>query len=181
MLCTAALETERDRESFQKIYEKNYLKMYHVVNTMLGQQADAENAVHEAFLSLAENFGKYARLTGSKMTGLCVSIAKNKAIDILRARNRYSEAQLEELVLYDKREEVNPEDAQEADEDSRMIRRALRELPDVFREVLVLKYFYGLKNKEIAKIQGVSGKVVEMRLYRGKQKLRVILDEEEVE
>ena len=181
LLYLSLLETEQDRDQFQKIYEKNYLKMYHVVIGILKQQADGENAVHEAFLALAEGFERYAHLTESEMTGLCITIAKNKAIDILRVKNRYSEAELEDLVLYDDRKEANPEDAQDADEDSRMIRRVLSRIPDVFREALILKYYYGMKNKEIAQIQGVSKKVVEMRLYRGKQKLKVILDEEEAQ
>ena len=181
LLYLSLLETEQDRDQFQKIYEKNYLKMYHVVIGILKQQADGENAVHEAFLALAEGFERYAHLKESEMTGLCITIAKNKAIDILRAKNRYSEAELEDLVLYDDRKEANPEDAQDADEDSRMIRRVLSRIPDVFREALILKYYYGMKNKEIAQIQGVSKKVVEMRLYRGKQKLKVILDEEEAQ
>lgn len=181
LLYLSLLETEQDRDRFQKIYEENYLKMYHVVIGILKQQADGENAVHEAFLALAEGFERYAHLNGSEMTGLCITIAKNKAIDILRIKNRYSEADLEDLTLYDDRTETNPADAQEADEDSRIIRRALRQIPDVFREALILKYYYGMKNKEIAQIQGVSNKVVEMRLYRGKQKLKVILDEEEAQ
>ena len=175
------LETDQERDRFQTIYEKNYLKMYHVVLAILKQQPDAENAVHEAFLALAENFEKYSRLTDDKMAGFCVSVAKNKAIDMLRKRKHYSEAELEDLVLYDGRTEVNPEDAQEASEESRMIRQALHEISDVLREALIFKYYYGMSNPEIAKILGVSKKVVEMRLYRGKEKLRVILDGEAVE
>lgn len=54
MLYLLLLATEEDREFFQKIYEENYLKMYHVALGMLRQPSEAENAVHEAFLALAE-------------------------------------------------------------------------------------------------------------------------------
>ena len=114
LLYLSMLETEQDRDRFQKIYEENHLKMYHVVIGILKQQANGENAVHEAFLALAEGFERYAHLKDSEMTGLCITIAKNKAIDILRVKNRYSEADLENLILYDSRKEANPEDAQEA-------------------------------------------------------------------
>ena len=170
------LETDQERDRFRTIYEKNYLKMYHVALGILKQQADAENAVHEAFLALAENFGKYSYLPDGKMTGLCVSIAKNKAIDMLRKIKHYTKAELEDLILYDERTEVNPEEAQQTSEESQVIRQAMQEISEVLREALILKYYYGMGNQEIAKIQGVSKKAVEMRLYRGKQKLKMILD-----
>lgn len=181
MVYLLLLETERDREQFQAVYEENYLKMYHIVLGILKQKADAENAVHEAFLTLAENFGKYSHLTGSKMTVFCITIAKNKAIDILRKQKHYSAAELEDLILYDERAEANPENAQAASEESDRIRKALKNISHVLQEALVLKYYYGMSNREIAKMQGVSKKAVEMRLYRGKQKLKGILDEGAVE
>ena len=91
MISLDILETEEDREKFRKIYEENYLKMYHVGLAMIKNQTDAENAVQEAFLSLAEKFEKYSHLSSSKMTGLCVTIMKNKIIDMIRKANHYSE------------------------------------------------------------------------------------------
>ena len=111
------------------------------------------------------------------MTGLCVSIVKNKAIDSIRRAKHYSEADLNEIVLYEEEAE-NLEEAMEKSEESDRILNALRKVPEVYREALVLKYYYEFDNKEIAKIQGVSKKTVEMRLYRGKIKLREFMDEE---
>ena len=181
MMFLFLLETEQDREKFRKIYEENYLKMYHVVFGLLKQKEDAENAVHEAFVALAENYEKYSHFSDREMIKLCVTIAKNKAIDILRQKKHYSETDLEELILSDERTGVNPDAALKRDDEGRKLFRALKEISDVLRETLLLKYYYDFSNREIAKIQGVSIKVVEMRLYRGKQKLKVILNEEENE
>ncbi len=177
MIYLAMLESEEEREVFRYIYEENYLKMYHIALSFLKQPTEAENAVHEAFLSLAENFQKYFQKCGREMTGLCVSIVKNKAIDSIRRAKHYSEADLNEIVLYEEEAE-NLEEAMEKSEESDRILNALRKVPEVYREALVLKYYYEFDNKEIAKIQGVSKKTVEMRLYRGKIKLREFMDEE---
>ena len=115
------------------------------------------------------------------MTGFVVSIVKNKAIDMIRKAGRYSETQLEDLILTDEKIFANPENALEHGERVDMVQMALRQVSEVFRETLILKYYYGLDNKEIAKIQNVSRKTVEMRLYRGKQKLKEILHEEDGE
>lgn len=181
MIYFALLATEEDRESFRQIYEENYLKMYHVALGMLGQPSEAENAVHEAFLALAERFEKYSHLSGREMTGFCVSIVKNKTIDMIRLANRYSEAQMEELVLIDETVFANPENAFAQSEQAGAVQMALRQVSDVYRETLILKYYYGFDNREIGKIQNVSKKTVEMRLYRGKQKLREILHEADAE
>lgn len=179
MICLSAIPTQDDRDKFRKIYEENYLKMYHIAFGMIKNQADAENAVQEAFLSLAEKFEKYSHLSGSEMTGLCVSIVKNKIIDMIRRAKHYSEEELENLVLYDECQENNAPITVEKKEETEFVHRALEKIPDVFREALILKYCYGLDNHAIAKIQGVSVKTAEMRIFRGKKKFKEVWDETE--
>ena len=55
MICLSVIATEEERDKFRKIYEENYLKMYHVALGMLKNQPDAENAVQEAFLCRQKN------------------------------------------------------------------------------------------------------------------------------
>ena len=62
LIYISMLETEAEKQSFEKIYRENYLTMYHIALGILKSQADAENAVHEAFLKLAEKFEKYSHL-----------------------------------------------------------------------------------------------------------------------
>lgn len=177
MIYLSAISTEDDKQKFREIYEENYLKMYHVALGMIKNQAEAENAVQEAFLSLAEKFEKYLHLSGSEMTGLCVSIVKNKIIDSIRRANHYSEEELESLVLFDECQEHDAPAALEKKEEREFTQRALKEIPDVFREAMILKYCYGMDNRAIAKIQGVSVKTAEMRIFRGKVKFKEVWDE----
>lgn len=177
MIYLSAIPTEDDKQKFREIYEENYLKMYHVALGMIKNQAEAENAVQEAFLSLAEKFEKYLHLSGSEMTGLCVSIVKNKIIDSIRRANHYSEEELESLVLFDECQEHDAPAALEKKEEREFTQRALKEIPDVFREAMILKYCYGMDNRAIAKIQGVSVKTAEMRIFRGKVKFKEVWDE----
>ncbi len=177
MIYFMLLETEEDRKKFREIYERNYLKMYHVARSMGQNQTDAENAVHDSFLSLAENFTKYSHLLCSEMTGLCVSIVKNKVLDSIRRANRYSEAQLEDIILYDETPEHDAPHMAELQERAAFVHKAMGEISEILRETLTLKYYYQLSNKEIAGIQGVSVKAVEMRLFRGKKKFREVWDE----
>ena len=177
LIYLCALDSEEDKSRFQIIYEENYLRMYHVAFGILKRQAEAENAVHEAFLGIAENFKKYSRISCSEMTGLCVTIVKHKAIDIWRREQHLSEQELETFIFAEDSAEFSPEGVAEQKEQSALMQRALSELPEVLKETLVLKYYYEYGNREIAKILDIPVKTVEMRLYRGKAKLREILDE----
>ena len=177
MIALSAIPTEEDRNKFREIYEENYLKMYHVALGMIKNQADAENAVQEAFLSLAEKFEKYLHLSGSEMTGLCVSIVKNKVLDSIRRANHYSEAELEDIILYDEAPEHDAPHMIERQERAMFVQKAMEGISEILRETLTLKYYYELSNKEIARIQGVPVKTVEVRLFRGRKKFKEVWDE----
>jgi len=172
------LEGKEDKQSFQQIYEENHLKMYHMAFRILKHQMDAENAVHETFLKLAEHFEKYRKLEKKEMTALCIAIAKNKAIDIIRESKHLSEDEIEKLVLPDERRDLQPQYSLEQAEERIKLRNIMEKLPEILKITLDLKYYYEFSNQEIAGILGVTTKTVEMRLYRGKAKMRELLKNE---
>lgn len=55
----------------------------------------------------------------------------------------------------------------------------LKDIPDLYREVLLLRYMEGLSPKEIASRIRESENVVSVRIHRGLKKLRTILEENE--
>ena len=174
----ALLSSDEERESFQKAYENNYLAMYHVAQSVLENQQDSENAVHDAFLTLADNYQEYMGLSEKEMTGFCVTLVKHKALDSVRKRKFLSDQQLDDLVLYETNTEFVPDARALQKERDDTVKTALDTLPEVFKETLTFKYYYRLDNKEIARLMNTTTKVVEMRLYRGKLKLREVLDGE---
>lgn len=181
LIYLSALETERDRCYFQKIYEENYRKMFYVAMRMLKEQTEAENAVHDAFLSLAEHFERYGRLSCRELGGLCVTITKHKAIDILRKKQHISEKELETLMIGRIDPDHDPQEQLVRDEQTKLVHRVLEQLPEVFKIALDLKYYYQYSNSEIADVLGVSLKTVEMRLYRAKIKMKELIEHEEKE
>lgn len=57
--------------------------------------------------------------------------------------------------------------------------RALRELPDTYRETLTLRYVDGLTPREIGQIVGETENAVSVRIHRGLRKLKTMLEEKE--
>ena len=173
------IDGEERKKSFEKIYNENYFRMYHIALSILKNPASAEDAVHEAFFSIAKNFKIYSKLSCREMEGLCVTIVKNKTIDQLRYQKRFSDEVLENLVLYNEYAEFEPERHYQNKQESVKIHNILKKLPEILRMTVDLKYFYDYSNKEIAKIMNVPVKTIEMRLYRAKIKIRELWENEE--
>ena len=82
------IENPGDRIKFEQLYRKYRNLMFYIANKILQNQQDAEDAVHNAFLSVAKNISKISDIECPKTRGFLVIIVERKAIDILRNRKR---------------------------------------------------------------------------------------------
>ena len=64
-------------------------------------------------------------------------------------------------------------------EDTQIIQQALDRLPDMQKEVVILRFYHDRKLKEIAAITGVSLPTAKSRLRQGLDKLKRYLDKED--
>ena len=179
MIYLSLIDSEDDKNLFENVYRNNYEIMYHVALKLLNRPSEAENAVHEAFLSLAEHFEKYREKIGknsSDFRGLCVTIVKNKVLDYFRKEKHMSDIQIEGLVFYNEDISLEPETNLLRNEQQKLVQKILEKLPEVYKETFIFRYYYNYSVKEIAKIMDVSPKTVEQRLYRGKQKLVMLME-----
>ena len=185
LYCLSLLETEEQKTKFTAIYDRNRDKMYHIAFRFLGQKEEAENAVHDAFMKLADYFGRYEHLSEKQMDGLCVTVVKNTAIDLLYRQKKTAALEPEEMeAQYWKRGGESicfPEEAAIEKEEAEIIRKLLEELPIIYHDILVLRYYYDFSVKETAKILGLSKRTAEMRLYRAKERLRKVLHEKGIQ
>ena len=80
------IETDKDKSKFEQIYEAYRGLMFHVAFKILEQEQDAEDAVHHAFVKIAENITKISEPVCPKTKAFVVTIVENKSIDILPRR-----------------------------------------------------------------------------------------------
>lgn len=162
------LETEEERSRFEQLYRRYARLMFHVAFQILQNQQDAEDAVHQAFLSILKNFEKISQVECPKTRSLLVIIVERKSIDLLRARSRRPEGELDEeapgLAV------PLPGDGGLAD--------AMAKLPARYREVLLLRYDNGYSTKEIARLLDMTRPAAQKLLWRAKEALRKSLEEE---
>ena len=88
----------------------------------------------------------------------------------------HSDVDVDEVV-----NEAAAEDVAEliiSDENMEIVRHAIHALDDMYKDVIILKYFYHKRNVEIAEILGIDSNRVNGRIYRAKQKIKEIIGED---
>ena len=87
-ICLAMLETEQDQRRFTQLFEAHEKKIYAVALRILGDPTRAEDAAQQTWLQLAQNWERVSALPWKETEGYTVTVAKNCALDILRAERR---------------------------------------------------------------------------------------------
>lgn len=165
-------KTEKYFYSVEKLYIKHRELMLCITLKILADQRLAEDAVNETFARLLKNPSVLKRVDESKRRALLVVMCKNIAIDYLRAR-RY-EAPDAEILPEERPDPLSPDPEAIFIENELFgeLTDAVAGLPPPERDVIVLKYYHGLKHDEIAGVLGVTRDTVNKRLRKAKDTLR---------
>jgi RNA polymerase sigma-70 factor (ECF subfamily) len=145
-----------DRGAFGELYRRFHRAVHGVVLSRV-PYGDAADLVQETFAVALERLPQLA--DAAAFPGWLMSIARNKATDHLRAKKPTDE--LVDVPVPAPR----PAEVAEA-------LRALRELPEAYRETLILRLVEGLTGPEIADQTGLSPGSVRVNLHRGMKLLR---------
>lgn len=156
------IETQAEQSKFEKLYLTYRQMMYALAFQILHNESDAEDAVHAAFIKLAENLEKISDPMCPKTKGYIVTIVENKAIDIYRSKQRHPQ-----VPYCDETVGLHVEYRGENE-----LARCMAQLPAKYRNVLLLKYSYGYDTKEVAKIMGIS----QANAYKLEQRAKVKLE-----
>jgi RNA polymerase sigma-70 factor (ECF subfamily) len=163
------------REALCRIYQKYKKDLLRLAMILLMDTGDAEDVVHDVFLSFAQSANKL-RLSGNLKSYLLTCVAN-------RARNKNRVYQSRRTVGLEDAEQI-VEDAKRPDEwiiCSEELKRwsdILARLPFEQREVVILHLRAGMKFRQIAQLQGISVNTVKGRYRYGLDKLRSILNGE---
>jgi RNA polymerase sigma-70 factor (ECF subfamily) len=155
-----------------KRYEK---PIYSLMFRMTGSREDAADLSQETFIKAFEQLHRFK--TGCRFFPWLYTIALNHSKDFLSQRKATQTLSLEDWDLDSGRN--HPEQQEEdlcAQLDSHHLRAALAELPLNYREAVVLRYREDCSMDEIAGVLKISLSGAKMRVYRGLQKLREILE-----
>lgn len=169
------IDNEDDKIKFEDIYNKYKKMMFWIASQILTDERDIDEVVQDSFIKIIKNLDKIEKINSKKTKSFISIIVKNTAIDVYRKglSNRV-EVELEDNLIFpsDKLEEIETEGLND-------IEIAIMKLPEIYKELFLLKYSHELENYEIAKLLDIKESTVRVRLARGKEKLEFILNKME--
>ena len=172
-----------EKEALEAVYVRYAAAVYSLARHILRAEAVAEEATQEVFLNLWLKASSYNPARGEPKTWI-MSIAHHKIIDIHRSRRRAATAadpkEYETLDLLPSGQ-IPTDQAAERNLEAERVRRALDTLPPAQQEVIVLAYYNGLSQSEIAARLGQPLGTVKTRSRLAMQKLRVELEQDDFE
>lgn len=168
--------TAGDQQALGEIFDQYGSRCYALARRLLGEAALAEDAVQEAFLALWRAPERFDAERGSLATFL-LTLTHRRAVDVLRreALQRRGRVATDEGLVELPASEPGTAEQAEVKMRGAEVREALKELPAPQRETLLLAYFQGYTQREIASITGTPLGTVKTRMLAGVRALRVRL------
>ncbi len=168
-----------DREAFSLLYDRVSRPLFSLACEMLGDAAEAEDAMQEVALQIWRRAANYDA-SKSSVFSWSVMMMRSKAIDRLRARGR------RERVVSGSVEDVEaqPELASESEDasdttarrdEATRVRSALQMLPQEQRRAIEMAFFTELTHAEIAAQNDEPLGTIKARIRRGLLRLRETL------
>ena len=154
-VCMTALESAEERRLFEDVYRACCGRMLALARRRLSAQADAEDAVQQSFLALAERFSRLAKLPETQLEAYLVVTVERKCIDILRQQARRDGVPFDENTVL-----VTPPPCGDPVAD------AMGRLPPRCREALLLRYGCGYSTRETASLLELSFAAAQKLLQR---------------
>jgi len=147
-------------ESFGILYERYHSSMVALAYSMLVDMEMAEDAAQEVFAAACRDIGNLK--SKEKFAAWLAGICRNVSRQMLKA-NRIKPAALSD--------EHAAQSGKVCEDRQKTIRRALWNLREAERELIVLRYFNGFSQARISEVLGLSPQAVNGRLVRAKRKI----------
>lgn len=168
------LNTEPEKTKFEQLYLTYRKLMFYIAQAILRNERLAEDAVHQAFINIIENFEKVGDVESPKTRCYVTVIVRNVSINLYNRQKKSNMIYFDDLDYSVDCEAVPAEQIAEFETVD-----ILKTLPKQYGDILLLKYHYGYHDNEIAKLLQISPENARKRVQRAKECLGKLLTEKE--
>ena len=166
-----------EERALAELYDRYGQMLYAVAYRIVGQRADAEEVVIDAFAQAWREASRFESGRGS-VAGWLTTIARSRALDLVRARTRRERITASAAAERPDTSpamggwRVDPSSGVDLAERRRQVQLALESLSPPQRRAIELAYFEGLSQSEIAELLQEPLGTIKTRVRLGMQKLR---------
>lgn len=174
------LMARRQEQALSELYDRYSRLVYSVALNVLVDETLAEEVTQDVFLRVWEKAETFDSNLGKVSTWLA-SVARNRAIDILRSRRKRPEGNLAGFSIEDALDLPAPANVEAEVELARRqqrLRRAMAQLPEAQRQALAYAYLLGYSHSQIAAELNEPLGTVKTRIRMAMQSLRALLADE---
>jgi RNA polymerase sigma-70 factor (ECF subfamily) len=164
-----------DKEAFGLLIEAYQGPVFNLAYRMLNNAREAEEAAQEAFVRAYTRLNSYD--PNRKFSTWMLSITSNYCIDLLRKRRALLlslDGPLPPHPALQSDRTKGPEAQVIQDERQQVVQALLGQLPDDYREAVVLRYWYEMSYDEIAEVMETTVSAIKSRLFRARRQLAQI-------
>jgi RNA polymerase sigma-70 factor (ECF subfamily) len=174
---------QRDTDAIRTIMRRYNRRLYRMARSILGNDAEAEDALQNAYLKAFRALGDF-RADASLGTWL-TRIVINEALAL--ARRRKPDIELADggrpgaggtVIPFPASANIDPERAMAQNQIKVAVERAIDELPEAFRTVLVARVLERMSVEETADLLGLRVETVKTRLHRARRLLRLAVEKQ---
>jgi RNA polymerase sigma-70 factor, ECF subfamily len=173
-----ALAASGDERALGELYDRYGGMAYSLACAIVGEHADAEEVVADAFAQVWRSAAGFDPARGS-VAAWIATITRTRALDLVRSRKRRARVLEDAAVVTDEGETLvlvptleTADRGAELSETSVIVQRSLAELSAPQRRVIELAYFGGFSQSEIAAQLSEPLGTVKTRMRAALEKLR---------
>ena len=163
-LLISSIDNQEQKDKFETIYLQYRKLLKYVAFQMLQDDFLAEDAVQEAFLKLTNYMDKVEDTDSHSTYSFLLIIIRSVCLDMLskedRQKQKENAVKQSSQLLTDTYKQTDIE-----------VQEAIASLPEIYRDIMMLKFYYDMPDGKIANIMNIKASTVRKRLERARKML----------
>jgi len=169
------VETPEDKSKVEELYYKYRSLMKYIALKILHNEDMSEDAVSDAFVSLIENLDKIDEVDSNDTKAFVYIVTRCISLNKYNKQKRQATEDIEKFL----NKKIDDTDVfEDIFLNDWFIQ--INNLPSIYKDILELKVYYEMTNKEIAKLLNISTALVRKRLERARNLLKETQKREEI-
>jgi len=174
----SVLNNAEEQHKLSLFYEKFKMRLLSTALNITRNQAMAEDAVHNVFITAIRHKEKILSMDEIDFLKWSVIVVKGKCIDIMRKEKNYADKPIDDY------QDILPANSTPVDEHVaqmdvyKRLKNCIAGLDDVSRQIIEMKYILQMSMKEIGDELGFSPTQVNSRIARARAKVKTLLGNE---
>ncbi len=172
-----ALQAAAHPDAFAVLYDRYVRQIYAFAASRLRCRCEAEDATSDTWMKALKAIAHFKPTRKESVPAWLFAIARNVITDMHRTRRPGEQIELDDVVDLLPNDDAPPEARLEQRRQFVALQESLDELPEKQAHCVRLRYYGGLRNVDIAELEGISEKTVASNISRALETLRTLRPE----